>query len=703
MSDLDVGIPDLEQFTEIGSGGFASVYAAWDAGFRRWVAVKILHNLDDDGRRRFDRERGLMGQFDDHPNIVTPYGFGYTTNRSPYLVMEYLRGGSLEDLIEKRGPLPVDQAIGFVAPIAGALERAHDAGVLHRDVKPANILLSADGLPKLTDFGIATLREVTSTQIAYSLAHSPPETFATGRDERDERSDLYSLASTLFNLVTGRTPFQVANVDSQLAHMQRIATFPVPKTGLGNLALDEFLAWALAKAPTERPQTAAQFRNSLAKIARPAQLSPASPPTGALGITSPADVSAPPFHTPPSHGPADGKLSTDDDSAIVSSRATPARNERDAMPMGRKAPILIALAAVALVAVLGAVALRLTAFGSDDDNDGETAAESTTEQSTTTPENGETSTVGPTTTIDPSEPIVYTGHTGSVLAVAQLLDGRIVSGGSDNTAQVWDSADPASPPVLFEGHARSVNDIIVVPDGRIATASDDTTVQIWNVEQSGVGDVRVLEHFGPVGVIEQLADGRIAAASGEGRIELWPIDGAEDGRTSYDGHGRARVVSIVQLADGHIASTSQGGTVLVWGPDTLATEFTPKPAGPDAGWGPLVELADGRIVIASFTIDILKSPAGLAEGEESGWLGSYSGHSGLFVTSAIQLTDGRIATASDDNTVHIWDPDDPDTTLAIYTGHTDTVNALVELTDGRIASASSDGTVHIWDPASLEG
>ncbi len=305
MAEVDLGIDGLEQYKLVGRGGFAAVYAAWDRRFRRWVAVKVLDALDDDGRRRFDRELGLMGQFDDEVHIVTPYRDGYTTLGSPYLVMEYLAGGSLQQLIDEDGPLPLDVAVSYVAPVAVALGRAHSGGVLHRDVKPANILLTANGVAKLTDFGIATIREATATQVAFTLAHSPPETFTTGVDDRDERSDLYSLASTLYTLVTGRPPFAPAGAqDSQLAYMRRIETNAVPPTG--HDPLDAFFATALAKDPDDRYPTAAQFTTALTTTVA----------TGARGENDTGVAPAPPDPDPDSPDPPP----IDDDTTQVDNR-----------------------------------------------------------------------------------------------------------------------------------------------------------------------------------------------------------------------------------------------------------------------------------------------------------------------------------------------------------------------------------------------
>jgi len=176
--EIDLGIDDLERFEKIGSGGFATVYSAWDLAFRRAVAVKVFKIDDASVRRSFERERGFMGQLSNHPNVVTPYRYGFTSDDSYYIVMELMTGGSLQSLLDENGPVSFDQSVEYLLPIVSALDHAHSQGVLHKDVKPGNILLSATGEPKLTDFGISTLRESTATQVSFTLAHTAPETFS---------------------------------------------------------------------------------------------------------------------------------------------------------------------------------------------------------------------------------------------------------------------------------------------------------------------------------------------------------------------------------------------------------------------------------------------------------------------------------------------------------------------------------------------
>ena len=132
-------IEDLTDFVRIGTGGFSAVYSALDVTFQRRVAVKVLARLSADHQRRFERELRITGQLSSHPNVVTPFRAGFTPYGAPYLVMEYVAGGSLADLVVGSGPVPWRRAVSFMVGVADALAHAHGQSVLHRDVKPANI------------------------------------------------------------------------------------------------------------------------------------------------------------------------------------------------------------------------------------------------------------------------------------------------------------------------------------------------------------------------------------------------------------------------------------------------------------------------------------------------------------------------------------------------------------------------------------
>jgi len=202
------GYVDLER---IGEGGFSVVYRATEEHLARTVALKVLAlaAVDERALQRFQRECLMLGRLTGHPSIVTVFGTGTTEAGRPYIAMEYFERGSLRDRLAREGPLAVGDVLHVGVRIAGALAAAHRMGILHRDVKPQNILVSRYGEPALADFGIATLAdlvEATARSDALTPYHAAPE-ILEGRPPTPA-SDVYSLGSTLYQLLAGRPAHQ---------------------------------------------------------------------------------------------------------------------------------------------------------------------------------------------------------------------------------------------------------------------------------------------------------------------------------------------------------------------------------------------------------------------------------------------------------------------------------------------------------------
>ena len=258
-----ISIAGFEDPVEIGRGGFGVVYKAHQTGFERTVALKILPiaAADESARDRFERERMAMGALSSHPNIVTVYGSGFTNDQQPYIVMEFMSRGSLGDRLAKQGAMPWNDAAAATIKVAGALDAAHEAGVLHRDIKPENILVSQYGEPKLGDFGIARIEGANQTRsgvITATMAHAPPEIVEGKRPT--EASDVYSLASTLYALISGDGPFSDDNEETSLVTMiSRIVTRPVPDLRTRGVPdqVAGVIEQGLAKDPATRPRAAA--------------------------------------------------------------------------------------------------------------------------------------------------------------------------------------------------------------------------------------------------------------------------------------------------------------------------------------------------------------------------------------------------------------------------------------------------------------
>lgn len=263
-------MPELagfEDFVEIGRGGFGVVYRAHQPALNRYVAIKFLAaSLSSTGRERLSREALAMGALSGHPNIVAVVDVGIPVEGAPYLIMPYLARGSLADAMAASGPQPWPEVVRIGVKLAGALESAHRLGILHRDVKPGNVLVSDFGEPQLADFGLARVSggfETTSRHITASVAHAAPE-ILEGRPP-SAASDVYSLASTLYALVAGNPAFTAGDEESLVALYVRIASSPVPELDAHGVpeSLHRVLAAAMAKRPDERPTSAAEFGRML--------------------------------------------------------------------------------------------------------------------------------------------------------------------------------------------------------------------------------------------------------------------------------------------------------------------------------------------------------------------------------------------------------------------------------------------------------
>ncbi|WP_433755749.1 protein kinase domain-containing protein [Nocardia sp. CA-135398] len=255
---------------EIGRGGFGEVYRCTQAAADRTVAVKVLTGELDENRERFLREQRAMGRLTGHPNIVHMLEVGTTETGRPYLVMPYLARGSLEDLIRRQGPQPLHDVLRWGVKIAGALETAHRAGILHRDVKPGNILLTDYDEPALTDFGIAHItggfHTATGTMTG-SPAFTAPEILQGTAPSR--ASDVYGLAATLFCALTGHAAFERRSGEQVVAQFLRIAEHDVPDLRERGIPDDvsAVVETAMSPHPTDRP-TAGMLGDQLREIER---------------------------------------------------------------------------------------------------------------------------------------------------------------------------------------------------------------------------------------------------------------------------------------------------------------------------------------------------------------------------------------------------------------------------------------------------
>lgn len=259
---VGISLGRYQVLEQLGEGGMAVVYKAFDTKLERWVAIKIIRreafapSVLDEVRKRFDIEAKALARLS-HPNIVKVHDYG-EYDGAPYLVMEYVEGGMLKSRL---GVLfQWTEAVRFLLPIANALAYAHANNIVHRDIKPGNILLTASDLPMLTDFGIAKILEAGEgvTLTGTGVGIGTPEYMAPEQgmgQPIDARVDIYALGVVLYELVTGRRPF---HADTPMAVMLKHLSEPLPSPRIFVPSLpseiEEIIVKALAKDPQDRYQ-----------------------------------------------------------------------------------------------------------------------------------------------------------------------------------------------------------------------------------------------------------------------------------------------------------------------------------------------------------------------------------------------------------------------------------------------------------------
>ncbi|MFC6899916.1 protein kinase [Nonomuraea dietziae] len=311
--------PGYRVLDTAGQGGFGVVYKAYQERLDRVVALKVLtvDRVDQRTMRRFQRELQLTGRLTGHPNVVTVFDTGTTRAGKPYIAMEFFENGSLRDRVRAQGPLPLADVLRTGVKLAAALAAVHEAGVLHGDIKPQNILVSRYGEPAIADFGVARVvdsSEMSVTSQAFTPLHAAPE--VVSGQPHSVASDVYSLGSTLYHLLAGQPAFHSPTDPSIAPLMFRVLSSeppPINRPDVPSIATEAILR-AMAKTPGERYESAWAFARRLREVQEalglpvtdlvsaepaPATVAEAPPPARTSPYAPPSDASP---YAPPSHG-----------------------------------------------------------------------------------------------------------------------------------------------------------------------------------------------------------------------------------------------------------------------------------------------------------------------------------------------------------------------------------------------------------------
>jgi WD40 repeat protein/CubicO group peptidase (beta-lactamase class C family) len=669
---------------KIGHGGMGTVYRAVHTHLDKVFAVKTLPEgcmSNPEAVARFQREMKAVGKLN-HPNIVQATDAG-EVDGTHFLVMEYVAGADLAVAVGRLGPLPVAAACEVVRQAALGLAHAHEHGLIHRDAKPSNLLLSTAGQVKVVDLGLALLHGGVTDDGEHTPSGAFMGTFDYMAPEQADdphavtaQADVYSLGCTLYHLLTGRPPFaQHSGMGRKVRAHAADPVRPVRATRPEVPAsLEALVLRMLAKSPGDRPAGAAALAAALAPLAAGADL-----PALAAAAAVPSTTTA---------------------ARETVGRVGPTRNRRRN----------VLLVAVVLLAVAGLTAWlwpRRPATGGPVDGNTEEAEVELTPIAFPRPPVAE-----------PGELRAFRGHADQVNSIAVTRDGRfIVSGGNDATVIVWDTAtghelcrgqgmteavwavavspdgsrllaagggsfvdgawadakdldlhllDLATGAELrrLAGHTDLVNAVAFTANGRRAlSCSNDGTLRLWDV-RSGRWLRKFQGHAGPVNTFAVSADGkRLVSGGADGTVRLWDVESGLEVRT-FDGEHDGTVIGVALSPDGRLAlSGGRDRTLRLWDVTTgqEVRRFADQPTAVTA----VAFSPDGRRA--------LSAGGSLHTEDGPGW-----------------------SPAGFDNCLRLWDVA-TGRELCRFEGHEDALTSAAFTPDGYHAlSGSCDATVRLW-------
>jgi serine/threonine protein kinase len=365
-------LPGLAYVRPLGSGGFADVFLYEQDMPRRNVAVKVMPSdvRDPELRRMFNAEADVLAHLSAHPAIVTVYQAGISADGRPYIVMEYCPGSLAQRYRVER--LPVDEVLAVGVRMASALESAHRAGLVHRDVKPSNILITTFGTPVLADFGISSsLQRATADEVlAMSIPWSAPEVVAE-QTAGTVASEVWSIGATVYSLLAGHSPFERRergqNTKEQLRRrIARASYTAIARTDVP-ASLQDVLATAMSRDPNRRYGSALEFAEALRTVQSALGLSPTPlevPDEEWTGASGPVDFGDTGLRGPSrSQLEREGQRKTRPDAGVAAlARDEDTEFSSPAPTRGRALPWILAGASAIAVAVV-AVVVTLFATG----------------------------------------------------------------------------------------------------------------------------------------------------------------------------------------------------------------------------------------------------------------------------------------------------------------------------------------------------
>jgi len=640
------------------------VLLGFDTHLQRQVAIKVLdpqlaHN--EVARKRFCREARAAASITHEHVVAVHHVEQEETSGLPFLVMQMIEGESLEDRLERGKRLELNEIVRIGMQIAAGLAAAHARGLIHRDVKPANILLERDtGRVKLTDFGLARAAEdVKLTQsgfVAGTPLYMSPEQ-ARGEDEVLPASDLFSLGVVLYELCTGQPPW---TGKAPLAVLRQLADEPHRPIPELNSAIPDFLVSIidrlLAKSPADRIQTAGEVAALLAEHLC------AMHPLPALPLPALPGLGSGPTRARKGAQVALGRACSTGQLACSTGRAEGRSSLRHAVTTG------LLLAGVVLLFSGGfLIAERV----------------------------GWIKVFPGPTSVTPEEPpssaplAVLNANAGPIWSVAFSPNGSTLAmANEDGTVKFWDLAGQRIRGTL-NAHRGSIWCLAYSPGGNLlATTSDDATVRLW--EPPSDQQRKELKHASPVRGVAFSPDGKmLVTGTRDGGVHLWDLKSDQE-KVLTRGHvGMVRGVAF--SPDGStVASTGGDKTIKLW--DVKSGQELLTLTGHVGGVYCVAFSPDGKTIASGGWDKVIR----LWDVRTGNQLATLQGHTQDVWALAFAPDGKRLASASEDHTVRLWDPV-AHKELAVLKGHTGTLYTVSFSPDGRtVASGGRDGAVRLW-------